>query len=265
MHLAEIWRYPVKSMAGERLDRVTAGPSGITGDRVVQVYDGRGRLVTARTHPRLLGLRATLGADGEPMVDGRPWASRRRTRARRGHRRAGRAAGAQRASVAVRHPAAARRDRWRHRRVRTRRPAPASQSDRWRRRRSRRAGVGGPRAARGPGARRARRSARAVRHDDRRSRHPGPGPARAEGHRAPLRRPAGAQRRGDPGRSPARGHRGRVAAGGRRPASGRMRLLVTLRDRRAGNSGGHRVGAALRSGASFGGRGPCRVAPAMGT
>jgi uncharacterized protein YcbX len=75
MHLAEIWRYPVKSMAGERLERVSAGPLGVHGDRVVQVYDGRGRLVTARAYPRLLGLHATLGTDGEPLVDGRPWAA----------------------------------------------------------------------------------------------------------------------------------------------------------------------------------------------
>jgi len=73
MVLNEIWRYPVKSMAGERLDRATLGPLGLHGDRVVQVYDGRGRLVTARTYPRLLGLHATLGPDGEPLVDGRPW------------------------------------------------------------------------------------------------------------------------------------------------------------------------------------------------
>ena len=75
MYLSEIWRYPVKSMAGERLDRAFVGPLGLHGDRVVQVYDGRGRLVTARTYPKLLGLHATLGADGEPLVDGRPWAS----------------------------------------------------------------------------------------------------------------------------------------------------------------------------------------------
>ena len=73
MHLAQIWRYPVKSMAGERLDRAMVGPLGLHGDRVVQVYDGRGRLVTARKYPRLLGLHATLGRDGEPLVDGRPW------------------------------------------------------------------------------------------------------------------------------------------------------------------------------------------------
>jgi uncharacterized protein YcbX len=62
-------------MAGEQLERVIAGPLGLHGDRVVQVYDGRGRLVTARTFPRLLGLHATLAADGEPLVDGRPWAA----------------------------------------------------------------------------------------------------------------------------------------------------------------------------------------------
>jgi len=73
MYLSQIWRYPVKSMAGEKLDRAAVGPLGLHGDRVVQVYDGRGRLVTARTYPKLLGLHATLGPDGEPLVDGRPW------------------------------------------------------------------------------------------------------------------------------------------------------------------------------------------------
>jgi uncharacterized protein YcbX len=75
MTLAAIWRYPVKSMAGERLPRAELTPNGIAGDRLVQVYDRRGRIATARTYPRLLGLHATLGADGEPLVDGLPWRS----------------------------------------------------------------------------------------------------------------------------------------------------------------------------------------------
>lgn len=75
MTVAAIWRYPVKSMAGERLERAALTSGGLPGDRVVQVYDGRGRLVTARTFPRLLRLRATLGLDGEPLVDGLPWQS----------------------------------------------------------------------------------------------------------------------------------------------------------------------------------------------
>jgi uncharacterized protein YcbX len=73
MRVAELWRYPVKSLAGEQLDGVEISAAGIPGDRVVQVHDGRGRIVTSRTSPQLLGLRGTLGPDGEPLVDGRPW------------------------------------------------------------------------------------------------------------------------------------------------------------------------------------------------
>ena len=73
MQLAEIWRYPIKSMSGERLDRVTVEPLGLEGDRVVHVENARGRVVTARTHPLLLGHKGSLSADGEPLVDGRPW------------------------------------------------------------------------------------------------------------------------------------------------------------------------------------------------
>ena len=73
MHVAELWRYPVKSMAGERLLEAEVRADGIVGDRVVQVRDSRGRVVTSRTRPRLLGHKGTLGLDGEPLVDGRPW------------------------------------------------------------------------------------------------------------------------------------------------------------------------------------------------
>jgi len=75
MKVAAIWRYPVKSMAGERLDSSAIDVDGLRGDRVVQVYDRRGRLVTARRYPRLLQLRATIGFDGEPLVDGFRWDS----------------------------------------------------------------------------------------------------------------------------------------------------------------------------------------------
>ena len=75
MKVVGIWRYPVKSMAGERLSAVKLTGAGFVGDRVVQVYDVHGRIVTARRFPRLLRLRATLGPDGEPLVDGLPWDS----------------------------------------------------------------------------------------------------------------------------------------------------------------------------------------------
>jgi uncharacterized protein len=73
MQVAELWRYPVKSLAGELLNSAEILADGIPGDRVVQVYDAEGRIVTARTAPRLLGLKATLGPMSEPLVDGRPW------------------------------------------------------------------------------------------------------------------------------------------------------------------------------------------------
>jgi hypothetical protein len=72
MRVAELWRYPVKSLAGEPLDSAELTATGIPGDRVVQVYAG-GRVVTSRTSPRLLGLKAALGPDGEPLIDGLPW------------------------------------------------------------------------------------------------------------------------------------------------------------------------------------------------
>ena len=70
MHLAEIWRYPVKSMAGEELEEAELTTAGVEGVRIVQVRVGD-RLVTARSRPRLLGHRARLGADGEILDFGR--------------------------------------------------------------------------------------------------------------------------------------------------------------------------------------------------
>lgn len=74
MYVKEIWRYPVKSMAGESLAQAQVSPLGIDGDRVVLVVDHpQGRVVTARSHPALLGHKGTTGANGIPLVDGRPW------------------------------------------------------------------------------------------------------------------------------------------------------------------------------------------------
>ena len=38
MKVAAIWRCPVKSMAGERLDSIGIDLNGLSGDRAVQVY-----------------------------------------------------------------------------------------------------------------------------------------------------------------------------------------------------------------------------------
>jgi uncharacterized protein YcbX len=75
MVVVEIWRYPVKSMAGEPLKETTVGLQGLPGDRIIHVRDGHGHPVSARSYPALLSHRAALGSDGEPLVDGRPWSS----------------------------------------------------------------------------------------------------------------------------------------------------------------------------------------------
>lgn len=57
--VSEIWRYPFKSMGGERLARCAVGVSGIPGDRVWAVRDERaGEIRGAKKIPRLLLCRA---------------------------------------------------------------------------------------------------------------------------------------------------------------------------------------------------------------
>jgi uncharacterized protein len=56
VHVAELWRYPVKSLAGERLESVDVREDGFPGDRIARVVDGTGNQVTARTRPRLLSI-----------------------------------------------------------------------------------------------------------------------------------------------------------------------------------------------------------------
>ena len=81
MHVAELWRYPVKSMRGEPLEAVEVREDGFEGDRLVHVVDHGGALVTGRTRPALLGLQATLAPDGVALVDGARWQSDQASRA----------------------------------------------------------------------------------------------------------------------------------------------------------------------------------------
>lgn len=61
----EIWRYPVKSMGGERLARAEVSPAGITGDRRFGVVDrDSGKLLSAKTVPKLLEATAAFDAAG---------------------------------------------------------------------------------------------------------------------------------------------------------------------------------------------------------
>lgn len=68
MKLAEIWRYPVKSMLGEQLDRADVGPGGIQGDRRWAVVDAEsGVSLSAKRYPDLLHCRAWT-SDSEVMI-----------------------------------------------------------------------------------------------------------------------------------------------------------------------------------------------------
>jgi uncharacterized protein YcbX len=69
-----LWRYPVKTLAGEPLETAGLTPDGIPGDRIVHVRGPEG-VRTSRRHHRLLGLRGSLGSDGQPLVNGHPWRS----------------------------------------------------------------------------------------------------------------------------------------------------------------------------------------------
>ena len=60
-------------MAGELLQTADFTESGIAGDRILQVRNSAGQVMTARTRPLLLRHSATLDADRQVLVDGRPW------------------------------------------------------------------------------------------------------------------------------------------------------------------------------------------------
>ncbi len=65
MKIAEIWRYPVKSMLGEKLATADVGPGGIAGDRHWAVVDAStGVSLSAKRYPILLQCYArTIGDD----------------------------------------------------------------------------------------------------------------------------------------------------------------------------------------------------------
>jgi MOSC domain-containing protein len=75
MYVAELWRYPVKSLRGEMVDSVDVLPSGIRGDReIVVVSAARRRVITSRTHHRLLGLQGGFDSgSGGATINGIPW------------------------------------------------------------------------------------------------------------------------------------------------------------------------------------------------
>jgi uncharacterized protein len=72
--VAALWRYPVKSLAGEPLSSADIRLNGIPGDRIVWVRGPEG-VRTSRRHHRLLGLRGSVDEWGDALVNGHPWHS----------------------------------------------------------------------------------------------------------------------------------------------------------------------------------------------
>jgi len=69
MQIVELWRYPVKSLQGERLDSVAVTADGLEGDRRFAIYDVQsGFGLTARRVPDLLFASARLRDDGAAEI-----------------------------------------------------------------------------------------------------------------------------------------------------------------------------------------------------
>jgi uncharacterized protein YcbX len=69
MRVTEIWRFPVKSLQGERLDRAELLPEGVRGDRRFAIFDVEtGMGLTARRLPELLQASARTLDDGSVEI-----------------------------------------------------------------------------------------------------------------------------------------------------------------------------------------------------
>lgn len=69
MRVVELWRFPVKSLQGERVEATGLGPRGLAGDRTWAIFDrDTGFGLTARRMKELLFASARLRADGTPEI-----------------------------------------------------------------------------------------------------------------------------------------------------------------------------------------------------
>jgi len=67
--IVELWRYPVKSMQGERVQSVALDASGFTADRRFGVVTPEGFVLSGKSEPRILGASASVRADGEIEIE----------------------------------------------------------------------------------------------------------------------------------------------------------------------------------------------------
>ena len=78
MRVDQLWRYPVKSVGGERLDAATVGTFGLAGDRVIAVQDEQDEVTWAGAVPALMQVRAVTAGPGVAdlsLPDGRRFRS----------------------------------------------------------------------------------------------------------------------------------------------------------------------------------------------
>jgi len=72
--VVRVWRYPVKSLAGESLEDVEVNARGLVGDRAYAVVTAGGKLGSGKTSKRmervdgLLDLATSLSGDGVPLI-----------------------------------------------------------------------------------------------------------------------------------------------------------------------------------------------------
>jgi len=65
VQVLELWRYPVKSLQGERVDEVSVSAPGLDGDRRFAIFDAQtGFGLTGRRVPELLFASARFRDDG---------------------------------------------------------------------------------------------------------------------------------------------------------------------------------------------------------
>jgi uncharacterized protein YcbX len=69
MRVVGLWRFPVKSLGGEQIERVAVGERGLAGDRQWAIRDlGTGKMLTARREPKLLFASARLTDTGDVAI-----------------------------------------------------------------------------------------------------------------------------------------------------------------------------------------------------
>ena len=66
-------------MAGEQMQEVELTKLGLAGDLQILVQAATGRILTSRTHHKLLGLKCTLDTDKQPRINGLLWHSKEAT------------------------------------------------------------------------------------------------------------------------------------------------------------------------------------------